>query len=80
MDLTRQIAEYAVGLRLADMPDDVVATAKAIILDTMGSALAGTSSEGVSTLRETWSGNGEASRKAAYGFWETSCRPRRRFW
>jgi len=38
---TRQLAEFAATLRLADVPEDVVARAKAIILDGLGCGLFG---------------------------------------
>ena len=36
---TRQIAEFAANLKLADAPDDVIARAKGIVLDGLGCGL-----------------------------------------
>ena len=38
---TRQLAEFAASLKLSDVPDDVIARAKAIVLDGLGCGLFG---------------------------------------
>ncbi len=40
--ITRQLAAYAAGLRFADIPPDVVRATKAVVLDCLGTLLAGT--------------------------------------
>jgi aconitate decarboxylase len=40
---TRRLAEFAANLKLSDVPEDVVARAKAIILDGLGCGLFGAS-------------------------------------
>ena len=51
MEITRILAEYAVGLGLERMPAPAIEAAKNIVLDTLGSALAGTGADGISVLR-----------------------------
>ena len=64
MDITRELADYVVKLRFEDLPEDVVEAAKKVILDTVGSTLAGTTAPGIETLHTLvteWGGRPESS-------------------
>ena len=50
---TRQLAQFAVDLRLSDVPPAVVAEAKRLLIDWLGSALAGKGARPVTVL-ESW--------------------------
>ena len=64
MDIAREIADYAAGLSYNDLPKEVVEAAKRLVLDTLGSALAGTTAPGIETLRALvteWGGRPECT-------------------
>jgi 2-methylcitrate dehydratase PrpD len=68
MGITQKLADFVAGLDLEDMPPRAVEATKSVILDTLGSALAGTSAEGISILRglsEEWAG---APQSTIWGF------------
>ncbi len=50
MSETRRLAEFIVGLKLADIPPEVIAAAKRLFIDWLGSALAGKDSRQVNIL------------------------------
>ena len=64
MDITRELANHAIELSFESLPEDVIGAAKKVILDTLGSTLAGTTAAGIDTLRSLateWGGRGESS-------------------
>lgn len=64
MDISRELSDYVVRLSYESLPDDVIESAKKVILDTLGSILAGTTAAGIETLRSLaigWGGEGECS-------------------
>ncbi len=64
MDITRELANHAIELSFDNLPEDVIEAAQKVILDTLGSTLAGTTAAGIDTLRSLateWGGRGESS-------------------
>jgi 2-methylcitrate dehydratase PrpD len=62
--LARRLAEFAAGLRFAEVPPDVVECAKGHLLDTLGVALAGREEEASRAVRsfvEEWGGPEQAT-------------------
>src|SRR3954462_6111166 len=50
--ISGRMAEYAAGLRYEDLPDDVRELAHLVLLDTLGCALAGSTTDEVVRIRE----------------------------
>ena len=68
VEITQQLAEYAAGLRLESLPASLLEATKVAVLDTLGSAMAGTSAEGIQALRDLvreWRG---APQSSLWGF------------
>ena len=64
MDVSRQLVEYAADTRFTDFPPEVVEATKRVILDTLGTSLAGSSAPGcaeVVDLLKGWGGRQESS-------------------
>jgi len=64
MDISRTLAEHIAGLRFEDLPDTVVDISKKVILDTLGSTLAGTTAPGINTMHtlvKGWGGQPEST-------------------
>jgi 2-methylcitrate dehydratase PrpD len=51
MDITRVLANHAIELSFESLPEDVIEASKKVILDTLGSTLAGTTADGIDTIR-----------------------------
>jgi aconitate decarboxylase len=66
---TRAIAQFVAGLRYEDIPDDVIARIKLLILDSLGCALYGTALEWSEILRATL---GKLDATKACRVWGTS--------
>jgi 2-methylcitrate dehydratase PrpD len=50
MDASRDFADFTVELCFESLPDETVYAAKRLVLDTLGSTLAGTTAPGIETL------------------------------
>jgi 2-methylcitrate dehydratase PrpD len=61
--ISRQLAEFAVGLRFEDVPEDVTKLARLVLFDTVGCTLAGSTTEEARVVREAMravGGDGDA--------------------
>jgi len=67
MSETRRLAEFIVGLKLADIPPDVIDAAKRLFIDWLGSALAGRGSRQVAILEAYAAAMGPTGDKSAGG-------------
>ncbi len=64
MDITRMLVDHALALSYESLPKAVIEASQKVILDTLGSTLAGTTAAGINTLRSLaveWGGRGEST-------------------
>lgn len=64
---TRTIAEFAVGLRYQDLPEDIIANAKRCILDSIGCGLYGSTKPWSQAIARVVKSLGEAPRASVWG-------------
>jgi len=64
MEIAHELAEYVTDLSFEDLPEEVIDSTKKVILDTVASAIAGSSAPGIETLTglvKEWGGRPESS-------------------
>src|SRR5258706_9787774 len=65
--ISARMAEYAAGLRYEDLPSDVRDLAHLVLLDTLGCALAGSTTDEVVRIREAMTAAGGAGDTILWG-------------
>ena len=65
--VTRMLAEFAVGLRYEDLPDDIIANAKRCILDSLGCGIYGASKPWTESVSRVVAALGQAPKAAGWG-------------
>lgn len=68
--VSRQIAEFAVGLKYSDLPDKVVNEVKRYLYDSVGCAYGGYHTKDVNILRDIYKGMGGAEEATLIGYGE----------
>jgi len=64
---TRAVAEFAVGLRYEDLPEDIIANAKRCILDSLGCGLFGAPMPWTQSVARVVSSLGQSQKASAWG-------------
>lgn len=67
-DAINSVADYIARLRFEDIPEEVLAVTKLFILDTMGTALAGSTAPGVSAVIDLVRENGGKNESTVWSF------------
>jgi len=74
MGVARDLAKYAIGLTFEDLPPDVVHQTKRVVLDTLGCAIGGYSSEASQIIQEYIRESGHPGEATVFGSGgKTSC-------
>ncbi len=64
---TRMLADYAVGLRYEDLPEDIIANAKRCILDSLGCGLYGSTKPWSQSIARVVASLGQAQKASVWG-------------